>query len=150
MGRNAKARQQRKPKWQEIHDAHDGDSVIIFGAKSHYQDEWPDTWLEVKSGGLFPMEASSQGELTILGHEMVIHAPGSNIFCIAGHRIFREGETGRPAFVISACLPSRASELAPYQGFVTGMIADMIRNEAISSYEEIARELTDRGVMPLK
>jgi len=141
MGRNAKRKQHRKL-WQQAPEG----SVICFLAKEHYSLEWPDTWIKVHCGGIFPVDVRGE-EISILGHWFTVFAGDRELEGIYGPRLFRPGEPGRQGVCFNACPPTRAADLQPYAGFVQGMLSDMTRNGAIPSWDDLIADAVDQGLM---
>lgn len=140
MGRKAKKRKQKL--WQQASPG----TTIIFLAKDHYSEEWPDTWFKVHTGGIFPVDINGT-EVSILGHWFTVYAGGRELEGIYGIRIFRPGEPGSRGVYFHANLPTRAADLAPYGGYVEGMIRDMVRNGAIPSWDDLCRYAVEQDVM---
>lgn len=120
-------------------------ATVIFLGKEHYDAEWPGTSLVVENAGILTVDVRGD-EVSVLGHEFTVHTPGGSLNGVYGLRLHRE--LGHPPqMVVNACFPTRAADLKPYMGFVTGMLGDMIRNGAIPSYEDLAKEAIEAGAL---
>jgi hypothetical protein len=143
MGRKAKKRKL----WKQAQE--NGNQVIVFVAKDWYDERWPQTTFTVNSGGIFETKTRN-GPLSVMGWDFTISPPDRDpLNGMYGVAVVREGDdpslSGQTT--ISAHLPTRTADLQPYHELIVSMLRDMIRNEAVPSFEEITENAIAKGVM---